>query len=119
MFSAIAFLLSRPSYLVAVIRPMRRGAQPRRRATRKPRPPAMRERGATPTAQGLGRQEIVRAGPRGAGNPRIPASPRGGSDARGRRAPGERLADQELQRSEMTVGRDHEARAAGGDGLVG
>src|SRR5262245_3278783 len=119
MFSAIAFLLSRPSCWVAATRPMRRGARRGRRATREPRPWAMRESAGTSRVQGLGRRKIGRAKRRGAGNSRIPASPRRGSDARGRRAPGERLADQELQRSEVTLGEVLEAPAARGDGLVG
>src|SRR5262249_15416124 len=119
MFSAIAFLLSRPSCWVAATRPMRRGARPGRRATREPRPWVMREGAGRSRVQGLGWRKIVRTKRRGAGNSRIPASLHRGSDARGRRAPGERLADQELERSEVTLGQVLEASAARGDGLVG
>src|SRR6266705_53998 len=56
---------------------------------------------------------------RDAGISRIPASPRERSDARGRGATGEELADQKLQRSEVAVGQVLEAPAARSDGVVG
>src|SRR5207244_7503057 len=102
-----------------VVRPVQSGVRWGGKATRTPCPAEAREFDGRPRVQRLGRRKTGRAWRRDAGNSRIPASPRERSDARGRGAPGEELADQKLQRSEVAVGQVLEAPAARRDGVVG